>query len=587
MMKAMNRVCVIAVATILVSGCAKTREQNGYARHPELKSGASARGSNRKHAVPEAPRILPETNYAAGRIFEQQGSPEKAIDQYRKAIAVNHQYTAAYARLGLMLSITGQHEESVAAFSKAVELKPASAILRNNLGFELLYVERWAEAERHLREAVRLDTRLAQAHINLGLLLGRTQRDEQAVDSFRMVLPEPDAYYNLGLLQRAQGRHKQAVESFRHVLTINPEFNAAQRQLVQVERKITSTETPTTTVAVNDPAVPDHGTLNDPTAPATTGHAVPPPTTPVPFVDLGALIDELISIPKAETNPVTERGQTPGPVVAQEEAAAEKDAPTAGTTIGASIEPIEPVEHQIKDEPAIPAPSVQENPEPIILVQQTQPLRWDLTLSDMARALKVADEERVAETDVQAAPEQPGPVQSEPNHQLASLMGPPAPAIHEGTLVLGISETKPQLEPQPEISTWPISAHGQKTMRTMDEMEISLQIIRNEIQCQKDQGPGNAERSTPIEPQTTNPDQRTLNWRNDFEALDNVMVEIRDDSARAQESTLAHKMPATSPDENTKGEAEAGANYGPALQSPPISTPRRARWGNRDKRSGK
>ncbi len=583
-MKAMKRVCLFAVAAILAGGCAKTREQNGYARHPELKAGASARGSNRKQEAPQAPRILPETNYAAGRIFEQQGSPEKAIDQYRKAIAVNHGYTAAYARLGLMLSVTGQHEESVAAFAKAVELKPASAILRNNLGFELLYVERWAEAERHLREAVRLDTRLAQAHINLGLLLGRTQRDEQAVESFRKVLPEPDAYYNLGLLQRAQGRHAQALESFRHVLTINPEFNAAQRQLVQVERKITAAATAPSTVAVTDPVVPDHATQTGPPAPATTGHAVVPPLAPAPFVDLGALIDQLISMPKAQTNPVTEQGPTPASVVAQEEAAAEKETPTARTTMGASIEPSD---QRIQTEPAVPAPTVQANPEPVGLVQHTEPLRWDLTLSDMANALKVTDELRSAESNVQEVTELPGPVQSEPNQVLASLMGPPAPTSEEVTLVLGTSETKPLELESIAVSTSSISAHGQKTMRTMDEMEISLQIIRNEIQCQKDHGAGNAERSTPMEPQTTNPDQRTLNWRNDFEALDNVLAAIRTERPCPHDSTLAQKSPAPSPDENTKEEAQAGSHYGPALQSPPISTPRRARWSNRDKRSGK
>jgi tetratricopeptide (TPR) repeat protein len=127
-----HRVVLIAIATLFVSGCASKNQHNGYARRPELKSSKSARGSSGRQSVPDVPRILPETNLAAGRIFEQQGAIDKAIEQYRKAIAVNHDYTDAYARLGLMLSITGKHEESVAAFTELLNSSPA-VVLRNNL----------------------------------------------------------------------------------------------------------------------------------------------------------------------------------------------------------------------------------------------------------------------------------------------------------------------------------------------------------------------------------------------------------------------------------------------------------------------
>jgi tetratricopeptide (TPR) repeat protein len=588
MMKTMNRVCLIAVAATLVAGCAKTREQNGYARHPELKSGQSARGSNRKQEVPAAPRILPETNYAAGRIFEQQGSPEKAIEQYRKAIALNHEYTAAYARLGLMLSVTGQHEESVAAFTKAVELKPGSAILRNNLGFELLYLERWAEAERHLREAGRLDPRLAQAHINLGLLLGRTQRDEQAVESFRMILPEPDAYYNLGLLQRAQGRHTQAAESFRHVLTINPEFNAAQRQLVQVERKVVAAEPAGTAVTTQDPIAADPGTLTAPAGAATSGHPVLPQTTSVPFVDLGALIEELNPVPQIPINPVTAGPETLTPPIAIEDAAAEKEIPTTRTTIGASMEPSEPTENRIQGEPAIIAPPA----EPVTVAQETQPLRWYLPLSDMAHALNLADHQRFVLPDVQAFPAEPVPTQPSIEENLALLMGPPAPSSDEVTVVLGTAETKLP-EPQAELvdSIPALSAHGQETLKTMDEMEISLQIIRNEIQCQKD-GAGDAKTAnpensvlpahfTPTEQHMTSPDQRTQNWRTDFEALDHVLATVGGEGPCTQNSVLVNNA-APSPGDTVPVEAAMGDQSGHhALQAPPTTTPRRVRSGSR------
>src|SRR5262245_1492235 len=117
-MQRMKYTALIAVAVLLVSGCASHKQDNGFAKRPELKSGASASRSTRKQDKGFEPQILPDTYYAAGRVAEHQGSPDKAIEHYRKAIAVNHNYTAAYARLGLMLSLTGQHEEAADTFAR-------------------------------------------------------------------------------------------------------------------------------------------------------------------------------------------------------------------------------------------------------------------------------------------------------------------------------------------------------------------------------------------------------------------------------------------------------------------------------------
>lgn len=584
-MQRMNRVFLIAVATTLMCGCANPREQKGFAQHPQLKSGKAARGSNRKQEVPTPPRILPETNYAAGRIFEQQGSPEKAIEQYRKAIAVNHEYTAAYARLGLMLSITGQHEESVKAFSRAVELKPDSAILRNNLGFELLYVERWGEAERHLREAVRLDAKLAQSHINLGLLLGRTQRYEQAVDSFRKVLPEPDAYYNLGLLQLAQSRHAQAAESFHHVLTINPEFNAAQRQLVQVERKLAAAGATKPTFATSE------GVQTVTTIPARAPSNATASAS-APFVDFGALIDDMVKEPTKDTNNVTTR-----PDSKVSDAPAEKPAPGPETRItrssaGALVDPNQPIE-VIVMEPDAPAPAAEDVPASVTTLEPRIPLQWELTLLELAHALNVADGQRNAIDELQTITTQPGPLVPGQEDAEALDMGPPAPSHEEVTLVLGTSETRPLvLASKLSAPTPALSPHAQEAIKAMDELDISIQIIRNEIQCQKEYGSSDAETSsdgnqehslefTPIEPQTHGANQPTDFWQSKFGPLDNLLAVVRNESICTQEVTVA-QTPAVTPQEEKAPEMEEPTDYGPALRSPPTTPQRRVRWSGKD-----
>lgn len=182
----------------------------------------------------EMPGILPETHFAAARLFESQGLLARAIHQYRRTIAVQHHHTGAYHRLGLLLSLTGQREEALKAFARAVELKPDDAILRNNLGFELMLSRRWADAERELSQAIRLRPDFSRAYINQGIVQSKLGRFNEALASFRTALPEADAYYNLGLMYRGQQRYAEAAGAYRHVLAVNPDFVAAQTQLEQI-----------------------------------------------------------------------------------------------------------------------------------------------------------------------------------------------------------------------------------------------------------------------------------------------------------------------------------------------------------------
>jgi len=221
---------VLTLVTMGAAGCAKS---DFAGRDRAYRQRSMDRVAERTPEV-VPPKILPETFFAAGRLFEHQGQVGLAIVQYRKAVAVNHNYTDAYHRLGLMLSLAGQRDEAVEALSKAVRLRPDDAILRNNLGFELMLGERWAEAELEFQRAVELEPHFARAQINRGMVLAKLGRYEEALASFQTVLPEVDARYNLGLMLRGQQRYAEAADSFEYVLNLDPNFVAASTQLWQM-----------------------------------------------------------------------------------------------------------------------------------------------------------------------------------------------------------------------------------------------------------------------------------------------------------------------------------------------------------------
>jgi Tfp pilus assembly protein PilF len=199
----------------------------------------------------DGPRILPETHFAAGQLFERQGFYNKALAQYRRATLLNHDYDEAYGRLGLLHSLMGQRDQAVAALRRAVELRPAHAVYLNNLGFELALQGRWEESRGFLQRAVHIEPQFARAHVNLGMVLCRLGRFDEALTTFQQAVPQADAFYNVGLMYRAQDRYAEAVDTFRYVLALDAQFTAAQRQLDELEPQL----------GLPEPQVADPGAL--------------------------------------------------------------------------------------------------------------------------------------------------------------------------------------------------------------------------------------------------------------------------------------------------------------------------------------
>jgi len=220
---------LLAAATLCAAGCAQSEFQITGQNQGNMRKAPDSAIANAP--VEKPPKILPETHFAAGMLFERQGQFDRALLQYRKAVALNSNYVAAFHRLGLLQSATGQHVEAVNSLQRAVALRPDNAVLHNDLGFEWMHIQQWENAEGELRRAIELRPDLATAHVNLGMALAKAERFSESLASFQAVLPEADAYYNLGLMYQGQQRYAEAGEAFRHVLTIDPAFSAANSQL--------------------------------------------------------------------------------------------------------------------------------------------------------------------------------------------------------------------------------------------------------------------------------------------------------------------------------------------------------------------
>jgi len=83
--------------------------------------------------------------YCAGRLAEEEGEYESAIEHYERALAKDRNHRGALFRIAYQLDLRGMDDEALATYERLVSLSPTDANSLTNLG--LLYEDR-GDAER-------------------------------------------------------------------------------------------------------------------------------------------------------------------------------------------------------------------------------------------------------------------------------------------------------------------------------------------------------------------------------------------------------------------------------------------------------
>ncbi len=140
--------------------------------------------------------------------------------------------------LAYELGEKGDTEAAIRMWREALQLEPEDARAHNNLGGLLLRARRLDEAEAHLRAALRADESASNARSNLGLLLMQRQRWSEARRELERALElNPDlaeARVNLGGVLLVQGRHAEAAAQLRKALELEPWRTEAMTNLAWI-----------------------------------------------------------------------------------------------------------------------------------------------------------------------------------------------------------------------------------------------------------------------------------------------------------------------------------------------------------------
>lgn len=155
---------------------------------------------------------------------------------FRHAIKVTRDNYIALDALGSALYGVGGHdEEAQKLFEESVRIEPGYPEAQYDLGTVLMRQGKLDEAIVRFRNALNKSPKFAQAHSNLGTALLRKGDLAEAEKAFTIALDlqrdDAEAYYNVATAQVAQGRMVEAIANFLTALRLKPDYAAAHGNL--------------------------------------------------------------------------------------------------------------------------------------------------------------------------------------------------------------------------------------------------------------------------------------------------------------------------------------------------------------------
>ena len=144
----------------------------------------------------------------------------------REVLQTDPHNADALGMLGRIALHAGKNGPAADLLLQATRLQPSNPFFPNELGLAYCGLGMWDLAERSCRQSLARKPDYAEAHYNLGIVLGRLGRLGEAERSYRQALAlNPgfvEARGNLGTALASLGRPEEAVLSFRKALALRP-----------------------------------------------------------------------------------------------------------------------------------------------------------------------------------------------------------------------------------------------------------------------------------------------------------------------------------------------------------------------------
>jgi tetratricopeptide (TPR) repeat protein len=121
-----------------------------------------------------------------GKAFGESGNHNEAINAYSRAIELNPKLANAYNNRGVAYYHLGNHQQAIRDYDKAIELNPKGANAYNNRGAAYNRLGNYQQAIRDFDKAIELNPKGALAYVNRGAAYGMFGKPELAINDWKI-----------------------------------------------------------------------------------------------------------------------------------------------------------------------------------------------------------------------------------------------------------------------------------------------------------------------------------------------------------------------------------------------------------------
>jgi tetratricopeptide (TPR) repeat protein len=169
--------------------------------------------------------------FEKGKRLLEAGEHDAAIAAFSRAIRLKPDYYVAFFSRGTAYLRKGEHDKAIADFSEAIRLKPDYAEAFNNRGNAYARKDEFDKAIADYSEAIRLKPDDHMAFNNRGTAyLGKGEHDRAIADYSEAIRLKPDyaeAFFNRGNAYGMKGEYDRAIADFNEAIRLKPDYAEA------------------------------------------------------------------------------------------------------------------------------------------------------------------------------------------------------------------------------------------------------------------------------------------------------------------------------------------------------------------------
>ena len=146
----------------------------------------------------------PRPNYHIGKIFAENGEPDKAMENFEASIKRDPNYIDSHLELAAIYMSASMWADALAEYDDIIRLDPLKAEAHFSRGVVLSSMQKDQDAVKEFEEALKLKPDYGRAHYNIGVILFRKGFKTEAFSEFEKAVATEkknyDAYKYMGLI---------------------------------------------------------------------------------------------------------------------------------------------------------------------------------------------------------------------------------------------------------------------------------------------------------------------------------------------------------------------------------------------------